>query len=385
MTLAPGVCMPAILSRSITRSSRNIAYYITPHGFGHAVRSLEIINRLMEQAPDVGVVVVSDLPRSLIEQNLVRSVAMRRRRLDIGLVQKDSVRFDLDATVNALQDLRARAGELIAEEVRFLEKEEIGVAVCDIPCLPFYAARRAGIPSVGVGNFTWDWIYETYATDDRRWHDIAAWIRNGYGQGTVYLQLPMHGDASAAFSRVEDVPLVARRSRRPAEETRRLLGVGTAERLYLLSFTALDLSSTAFRRLEQMEGVLFAVKEPLQLKLSNIRSMDALDLSYVDVVAAADGVITKPGYGIVSDCLAHGTPIIYTDRGPFREYDILVEAIQKHLSYVFLPLEDLYAGRWEKAMQTLEGLPRRLPRLSLDGATVCARRILQFFEDASGQ
>ena len=370
--------MTGTLPKTLTRSSRGIAYYITPHGFGHAVRSLEIINRLMDEAPDARVVVVSDLPRSLIEQNLVRSVAVRRRRLDIGLVQTDSVRFDLDATVDALQDLRARAEVLIDDEVRFLDEEEIGVAVCDIPCLPFYAARRAGIPSVGVGNFTWDWIYETYATDDRRWHDIAAWIREGYGRGTVYLQLPMHGDASAAFSRVEDVPLVARRSLRPPEETRRLLRVNADERLYLLSFTALELSSTAFRRLEQMKNVLFAVKEPLQLKLPNVRSMDALDLSYVDVVAAADGVITKPGYGIVSDCLAHGTPIIYTDRGPFREYDILVAAIQEHLAHAFMPPEDLYAGRWEKAMRELEGLPRRLPHLALDGGTVCARRILRF-------
>lgn len=28
-------------------SERTIAYYITPHGFGHAVRSLEVIRHLL--------------------------------------------------------------------------------------------------------------------------------------------------------------------------------------------------------------------------------------------------------------------------------------------------------------------------------------------------
>ena len=47
-------------------------------------------------------------------------------------------------------------------------------------------------------------------------------------------------------------------------------------------------------------------------------------LAYQDVVAAADLVITKPGYGIVSECVANGTPLLYTSRGRFVEYDVFV-------------------------------------------------------------
>ena len=45
---------------------------------------------------------------------------------------------------------------------------------------------------------------------------------------------------------------------------------------------------------------------------------------YEDLVAAVDVVVTKPGYGIIAECIAAGTPMLYTSRGDFREYDLLV-------------------------------------------------------------
>ena len=38
----------------------------------------------------------------------------------------------------------------------------------------------------------------------------------------------------------------------------------------------------------------------------------------------SDVVVTKPGYGIISECLANDTALLYTDRGHFIEYDVLV-------------------------------------------------------------
>ena len=95
------------------------------------------------------------------------------------------------------------------------------------------------------------------------------------------------------------------------------------------------------------------------------------------VVAAVDGVITKPGYGIVADCLAHGTPIIYTDRGFFPEYDILVQEIETQLTTVYLSSSDLYGGRWKSAITQLESQTRTIPDISCDGAQVCAEIILR--------
>jgi hypothetical protein len=355
--------------------SGRLAYYITPHGLGHAVRSLEVIHHLLDLAPGLKIVLVSALPQFIIKQNVPGPLLVRERHLDIGLVQQDSLRFDLEATRTALESLRRRQQTLVDDEISFFRAEGIRGIVCDVPFLPFVAAARAGIPAVGLGNFTWDWIYQRYAEGDRRWEPVVAWIRDAYRECPLFLQLPMHGDCSVC-PRVQDVPLVARHARRTREETRRILGLAESQKTYLVSFQSLNLEAEAERHLESMGERIFLYKHPLRLRARNGLSLDDADLSYADVVAAVDGVITKPGYGIVADCLVHGTPVIYTDRGLFPEYEILVRALTEHLTTVYIPSAELYAGRWQEAIENLERLPRRSPFLPANGVEACARAVL---------
>lgn len=355
---------------------KKIAYYITPHGFGHAVRSLEVIRHLLWQKPSLEITVVSDIAEFLVEQRVGKLLPFRRKRLDVGLVQEDSIRFNLQATRQALQTLFQNRKALVAEEVRFIKDEGIQTVVSDIAFLPFQAASRCGIPAIGLGNFTWDWIYARYSEADPSWHPLIAWIKESYRQCDLLLQLPMHGDCSSCPKR-RQVPLVVRKADRPPAATRRLVGWEPDKKHYLIAFSHLDLSENALNRLAAIPNTIFLFKHPLSFRFANGRSLDAFDLSYSDVVAAVDGVITKPGYGIVADCLVHGTPIAYTDRGPFPEYDILVEAIQQHLPNVHLPSEDLYAGRWEGVLPELAGQPRRPFTIRDDGAAVCAGLIIQ--------
>lgn len=276
--------------------SGRLAYYITPHGLGHAVRSLEVIRHLLDLAPSLEIVLISPLPEFVIRQNVARSLPVRERYLDIGLVQQDSLRFDLEATRAALESLRRRHQAVVDEEIRFFGAEGIQGIVCDVPFLPFLAAARSGIPAVGMGNFTWDWIYQGYAEGDRRWESLVAWIREAYRECPLFLQLPMHGDCSACPT-VLDVPLVARHAKRTREETRRILGLPQEQEAYLVSFQSLNLEAGAERRLETMGERIFLYKHPLRLRAGNSLSLDELDVSYADAVAAVDGVITKPGYG----------------------------------------------------------------------------------------
>ncbi len=59
-------------------------------------------------------------------------------------------------------------------------------------------------------------------------------------------------------------------------------------------------------------------------------------LRYEDLVAAVDVVATKPGYGIVSECIANETAILYTSRGQFVEYEVLVAEMPRYLRCSFI-------------------------------------------------
>jgi hypothetical protein len=356
--------------------NHRIAYYITAHGFGHAVRSLEVIKALRSIAPQVEITIVSAIPSSLVAQNLAESLPQRIQVLDVGMVQHDNLRLDLDATFRALEDLHRRRQALIDEELAFYRREQITAMVSDVAFLPFVAASRYGIANVGLGNFTWDWIYQHYATKDSRWQGLVNWVRDCYRHCGLFLQLPMHGDCSAC-PRIVPVPLVARHAGRRREEVRNILGIAPATKAYLVSFTVLQLSAEALQRVEQNRDAILLYRDPLVLSLANAHRVDNSDLTYADLVGAVDAVITKPGYGIVADCLAQGTPMIYSDRGDFPEYDILVSEMSQQLPVVYLPSTDLYAGRWEDALRNLPAKRRAAPTITTDGNRVCAHAILE--------
>ena len=73
-------------------------------------------------------------------------------------------------------------------------------------------------------------------------------------------------------------------------------------------------------------------------------ALERAGLDYVDLVGAADVVVTKPGYGIVSDAIAAGTRMIYTDRGDFPEYPILVREMSPWLACTYVTNEELLRG-----------------------------------------
>ena len=146
--------------------------------------------------------------------------------------------------------------------------------------------------------------------------------------------------------------------------------------MVLISFSDLELDPSSQQRLEKMREVLFLYKKPLHFSFANSCCVENPSLSYADLVAAVDGVVTKPGYGIVADCLSHGTPMIYTDRGPFPECEILVRTMTEHLPVVFLPSGDLYSGNWETAVGQLPDKPGFRPQIQVDGGRVCAEAIL---------
>jgi hypothetical protein len=86
--------------------------------------------------------------------------------------------------------------------------------------------------------------------------------------------------------------------------------------------------------------------------------------------------VTKPGYGIVSECIANGTSLLYTSRGRFPEYDLFVREMPAWLRCRYIAPDDLRAGRWTDAIQSLLRQPPPAGRPDTSGADIAAKRIL---------
>ena len=86
--------------------------------------------------------------------------------------------------------------------------------------------------------------------------------------------------------------------------------------------------------------------------------------------------MTKPGYGIISECVANGTAVLYTSRGRFAEYEVLVREMPRYLRCGFIDQQDLFAGRWVSALDKVLSAPAPPERPPTDGADVIAAMIV---------
>jgi len=86
-------------------------------------------------------------------------------------------------------------------------------------------------------------------------------------------------------------------------------------------------------------------------------------------------VITKPGYGTLSECIANDTAVVYTSRGRFAEYDVLVREMPKYLRCAYLDNQSLLAGRWQAALDAALAAPEPPQRPRTDGAVIIADMI----------
>ena len=354
-----------------------LAVYVSGHGYGHATRVGEVLRAVRERDPLLPITIVTSGPEALYRRAIPGGFAFRPQACDVGLAQRSALVIDEAGTVDAWRRFQAAYPDRLAREVRGLNERGARVVFGDIPPLAFDAAGEAGVPSIALANFSWDWIYRHLAARQPALHEAADRAAAAYARCGLLLELPFAGDL-AAFPRRVKIPLVARRPRVPRDDARQRLRVdGT---VVLISFGGLGLPGFDPAVLARMPELTFVVSDAAGSLPANVRrvgtaEMEAAGLEYVDLVGAADVVVTKPGYGIVSDAIGAGTRMIYTDRGDFPEYPILVREMAAWLACTYVTNDDLLRGAFGGAVEALKAQPMPAPP-PLDGARHAADRIL---------
>jgi UDP:flavonoid glycosyltransferase YjiC (YdhE family) len=369
--------------------STAIVFYVSGHGYGHASRVIEVINAILAQRPETRIGVRTAAPRWLFDLTVKGKVTFSHLETDTGIVQVDALTLDEADSIRRAAGFHTDLVTRAATETRVLREINAGLVVGDIPPLAFAVAHAAGLPSIAIGNFTWDWIYADYPRV-RLAPSLLPAIRGAYAKATMALRLPMH-NGFESFANVRDIPLIARHATKSRDEVAKALKIPTDKPIVLVSFggyglPALDSDQLAkFRKYtvvtttnvplgrnrkdaSERKGAFIAIPEEMVYDAG---------VRYEDMVAAADAVVTKPGYGIVSEAMANDTALLYTSRGHFPEYDVLVREFPQYVRSAFIDNNDLFAGRWEPHLDKLLAQPKPKKKMDTTGAQVAADILLK--------
>jgi len=350
----------------------SIIYYITGHGYGHAVRSSQVIRSLRQARPDLPIHARTTAPAWLFGD----AVFHHPQSIDIGVRQQDSLTMGLAETLEACRSLHENFPKLMEQELAFIKKERVELVIGDIPPLCFEIAARALIPSLAITNFTWDFIYQSYVREYPGFIRLIDETKKCYGKATLALTLP-YPCGMEVFPRREPIPWISRVSALTKAQARARFNLPESVPIILWSFGGLGLERLPWEQFQRLREYFFVTTEKIETLNGNLLVLPPAQRQYQDLVRAADVVVTKPGYGIVADAIAHQLPMLYTDRGEFPEYPRLVEALHDCATAEYIPQNELLAGNLAPYLKRLLEKPRNWPELPLNGAQVAAEKILR--------
>jgi Glycosyl transferases, related to UDP-glucuronosyltransferase len=353
-----------------------IVAYVSGHGFGHSAREVEILRRL---PADIPLVVKSAAPEWFWRQEVSRPFTFVADSFDVGCLQTTSLEVDVRATLAAWQAINARNRERAAAEADDLRQRGARVVLTDVPPFPLSLAADLGIPGVCVANFTWADIYAEYAPAEPAFGPVVAQLEREYARATLLLEadlaLPM-----PYFPRRESAGLVARvgRDRRTDLEAR-LPEAARGKRLALLYAGNWGIP-LPYARLADFSDWHFLTLNavPAGASLPNLTVAAQDWMPHPDLVASVDLVITKPGYGMVGECLTAGTPLLYCPRAGFAEYAALDAALTAAGLGLRIPAGAFLRADWSDALASVP--PRgSLPRRDAPGGAAVVARLTDLY------
>lgn len=352
----------------------NIAYYISGHGYGHAVRSIEVIKHLQENYR-ASVFVRTGAPEWLFEPVIKKGARFFHRHIESGIVQSNSFTVDKKATLETAAKIITNKAQIVKEEVHFLVHNQIDLAIIDHTPIAFEAAARAGVPAAGAANFSWDWIYMEYVAEYPQYSSVLDDIRASYQFAETLYRLPFHGPMNF-YDAIIDVPLVGRKGTLDSQFVRRQLGFPELKKkLILIALKESDVAAVSWENVGKLSDYHFLILSRNSSDEKNIHQYSEGKIPFEELVASCDAVLSKPGYSMVAETIVNRTPMVYVPREDFVEDRPLVAGLEKYAVCQKMDKQSFLAGEWGAFFDELFQKDQFWPDIATDGARVIAEEI----------
>ena len=358
-------------------SNLTIYIAITNHGFGHAARTAAIAGQLQQLLPSVKLIMVTTAPRWLLECYIDGDFSYRQRGFDVGVVQADSLKMDLDATLAKWQEIISNQDGIIAEEVAFCREQGVDLVFADLPPLATLIAKKLGVPCWMSGNFGWDFIYRDWGTE---FQAIADWIGNCYQQCDRLFRVPLH-ESMDRFPVIEDVGLTGGDPKYPLAKIRdKFKLIQPKERTILLTFGGLSLDAIPYQNIDRFPDYQFITLDAHAPDLPNLVKVSDRAYRPVDFMPLCDRVVSKPGYSTYAEALKLQIPIVSLTRTGFAESEIILNGMQDYGYHRVISPDLFFADNWDFLNLPLQA-PRLSTKLAIDGNYSIASSIVDYFNN----
>lgn len=313
---------------------------ITDQGLGHLAQSAPIVAELRRRRPDMQFSVRTGLPRIAVERRITPPFDLVPAEEDFGVVMGPSFEVDGAATYERYLALHGDYDQNVDRLARWLVAERYDGVLTNVSYLLLAAAREAGLPSLAMSSLNWLDMFNRYCSEFERSDEIFAQIRDSYST-SVFCRLtpgmPMPGLKTVPIQETIAVRGVNRRS-----ELCRAFKLSVDARIVVFAFGGLHAVTPPRWRAATGAGHLIFGPTPWCAEGTPWHDPEQAGMAFADLLASADLVITKAGYGVITELAAAGVPALLVGRD-WPEAPHLVEWLGRYVPYNYLdgPLAEL--------------------------------------------
>lgn len=294
---------------------KSIAFFISDHGFGHASRNIPIIRYILGANKDIRVIIKTGKNQGEFIRSLVGDFSGRVRYffdlMDVGLIlQENSLDIDTEKLKEKVEEYIQNFEEKVSKEIEFLHYYNVNLIVSDIVPWIFKCSKRLNIPSILISNFTWVEIYKEH---------LSREVCNEYiecyklADKALFYELYI-GEMKEYIKDYEEVSLCSRDFD--------LVKVDKIKNSFKKPIVYLSVGRSVELKEEMYVSNLnydFIVTDGIRLRGDNVHYLDKETTNTQDYLMASDFVITKAGWGTVSEALLSKKKIALLSRDNVAE------------------------------------------------------------------
>ena len=285
---------------------KTIAFFISDHGFGHDSRNIPIIRYILEATKDIRIIIKTGKNQGQFIRDLVGDFSGRVRYffdlMDVGLIlRENSLDIDTEKLTEKVEEYIQNFEEKFSKEIEFLHYYNVNLIVSDIVPWIFKCSKKLNIPSILISNFTWVEIYNEYI-ECYKLADKALFYELYMDEMKEYIK--EYEEVSLCFRDFDLVKVdkIKNSFKRPIV----YLSVGRSVELK----QEMDVSNLNYD---------FIATDGIRLRGNNVHYLDKETTNTQDYLMASDFVITKAGWGTVSEALLAKKKIVLLSRDNVAE------------------------------------------------------------------
>ncbi len=341
----------------------HIGCCITPHGLGHAARACAVMEALAARLP-VHFEIISTVPTWFFSESLTAPFTLHPLLTDIGLVQHDSLRENLELTITQLNAFYPLRPEILQQTAALLA--DCRLILCDIAPIGIAAAELAReqfgsrAQSVLLENFTWDWIYQGYATQQPAFTPHIEYLHHLFNRADYHIQ----AEPVCAPKKTDlRIPPVARSQRQKRKTVRERLHLAEKDKAVLVTMGGISGTVLPLEQMAAMEKDCCFVLAGQSVDTLTVQGNLHLlpqnsDIWHPDLIAACDAVVGKIGYSTLAETFQAGTPYGAVCRPRFPESEVLAAFAEQEMPCLLISEEQFKNNSW------LDMLPKLFCQLS---------------------